>query len=503
MKTFKQYLEEARGFGVLDGRKNPILVVTYTGGATVQLKVEPRVVVTTDKFEFDDEKDIYFNKQTKTSSHVSAIPLVRMEQKKTYYAVAFHKSQEDAEDYIAGYQTSNLKEKLSVSKTDLKGDIIKVGWSDSSGDVTIPQLKPKLFLKNEEWDTLETYTAELKAGIDKISEPFTEIHKQIMQNLVDNTDDNCFRGIKIKVGDKERNLTKMSQVPYAEKFVQKLNNDFGECVGPIKIINDKEFMPWIEGVSKIYVPKESNYPFMDYSITDIHGVEHKISAKTAAGLGNTVKFQDIVTTIEDTLKNDSSRVIMYKLFMFNVSKYGKEYALLHKIFELGGKKTKTIPNILTTAYLLVKEYGARENKDFIAAYKEAEEKFNDITSKSKLEKIPLESETFKTVRSLMSAADKLIRKYSKAPYKINKALKLLINLAFKDKVYFAKFAVKSNGDTVWDVRGRKNDYSNLYKSGSTQYTTMYLDAKGARGNEKVGLRIESTGEFYDLETLFG
>ena len=56
--------------------------------------------------------------------------------------------------------------------------------------------------------------------------------------------------------------------------------------------------------------------------------------------------------------------------------------------------------------------------------------------------------------------------------------------------------MKPNGDTVWEVRGRKSDYSDLYtgnkdRFGSSRYTTIYLDGKGARGNEKVGLRIES------------
>ena len=376
---------------------------------------------------------------------------------------------------------------------------------------SFPLLKPNLFFKRKEkWFTtyaLTQYIADLKNGIFQLNHSvIEEIHKKIMLNLVNDPDGNCFRGIKLGNG---RQLQKMSDVPNGNKFNQKLNNDFGEVIGPIKILRDKDYMPWIKSVIEIFVPYQSNYPFMDYSITDQEGIMHKISAKTAKGLGNTVKPNDILTTIEDTLKKeeelDSSIGPLHMAFISAKGKYKKEYDLLMKIFAL--HELKSIPNILETAYLLVKNYGEDENSEYIKAYKSTSSEYlNNLPPykknidgkkvKADYNKFAIENDTYPNVKALMLAADPLIRKYSSAPYPINKALKLLINLAFKDKVYYAKFAVKPNGDTVWEVRGRKSDYSDLYtgnkdRFGSSRYTTIYLDGKGARGNEKVGLRIES------------
>ena len=79
------------------------------------------------------------------------------------------------------------------------------------------------------------------------------------------------------------------------------------------------------------------------------------------------------------------------------------------------------------------------------------------------------------------------------------AQKCHLSISFARKPCFSK----CHGSTVWELRGRRSNYSNLYvqnKSGTTLYTKLYMDAKGARGDEKLGLRIESVNLEKELIT---
>jgi len=353
---------------------------------------------------------------------------------------------------------------------------------------SIPQLKPSFFLGEiEKFDSLNIFKSAMIRGIAGVRHTaITDVHKQIFTNLINDPDANCL---------KNTGLNKITEL--GSNFVSRLNADFGECVGPVKILKDLNYMPWINPIdAKIYIPKRANEPFLDFAIIDKDGIQHKISSKTARGVGNTVKTQDIKQTIEDSLKDSTSDNIINKLF-FGQGKYKQEYDVLQEIFvilETSGKSGKAI---LKMASLLDNKYG---NRDFAVVVDQLTDDnfYNDMSSSKKGHeeyKIPedIVSE-FKTSRDLLRKADVLIKLYTKAPSELNKALKLLINIAFQDKIYYAKFAVNTIGTPIWEVRGRKTDYSDLYfgnKYGTTRFTKLYFDSKGARGNEYPGLRIES------------
>jgi len=137
-------------------------------------------------------------------------------------------------------------------------------------------LKPSLFLGEKEvWENLDQYKNDLHQGIDNLkNELITKDHKQVLHNLVSNPDGNCLRNTSFK---------KASDMSTA--FVNKVSKDFGEAIGPIKILEDPDFMPWINAYKKIHIPKKSNEPFLDYTITDKDNIEHKISAKSAKASG--------------------------------------------------------------------------------------------------------------------------------------------------------------------------------------------------------------------------
>ena len=344
-------------------------------------------------------------------------------------------------------------------------------------------LKPSLFLGEKEvWENLDQYKNDLHQGIDNLkNELITKDHKQVLHNLVSNPDGNCLRNTSFK---------KASDMSTA--FVNKVSKDFGEAIGPIKILKDPDFMPWINAYKKIHIPKKSNEPFLDYTITDKDNIEHKISAKSAKASGNTVKTPNIISAIETALKKKNSSYIIQKLFTNKDSKYNKEYELLVKIFDYI-EQEKAPQGYLKVAALLDNHYGDKKYYNKIEKLKD--EFYNKLPTGRKADYTAIKTPDGGNADLLMKEADKIIKRYSSPPYPINVALKILINIVFKDEVYFAKFGINTNGTTVWEVRGRRTNYSNLYlrnKTGTTLYTKLHLDSKGARGDEKIGLRIEET-----------
>lgn len=343
----------------------------------------------------------------------------------------------------------------------------------------VPQLSPSFFFSSKEtWETIEEYTADLLMAIKQVKHSsITKVHKKILSNLVEDPDDNCLRGTTVTNIGKEMG-----------NFIKRINSHFGELVGPIKIIKDDNYMPWINTGKRIYIPKKSAHPFLDYIITDSEGQEHKISAKSAKQLGNTIKSKDIVQVIDDAMQNNSINSIMNKLFVGQGEgiKYKTEYKIIQQVFSLS-KTEKTIPSILKTAALFDSHYGEGE---FSSVVDQLDQNFYGQVNYRVLDNELPPNKNWKTIKELLKYSDIIIKKYSKPPYPISRALRLMVNLVFKDNIYFSKFAVNNNGSPIWKKRGRKTEHSNMYAGETTQFTKLYFDAKGARGKDKVGLRIE-------------
>ena len=352
-------------------------------------------------------------------------------------------------------------------------------------------LKPSLFLGSKEtWSSLEEYKNDLRQGINNLkNELITKDHKKVLLNLVEDPDKNVLRNTSFK---------KVSEL--GNTFVNKINKDFGEAIGPIKIITDPSYMSWINSYKKIYIPKKSNAPFLDYTITDKDNIEHKISAKSAKASGNTIKTPNIIATLENALKNKTSKYILERLFINKESKYSKEYDLLIKLFDIT-EKEKAPVGYMKVAAELDNVYGDKKYHDVIQ--KLDNDFFNKLPTKRNSDFSEIRTPSGISAEELMKKSDKIIKRFSSPPYPINIALKLLINIVFKNEIYFAKFGLNSDGSTVWELRGRRTNYSNLYlknKSGTSFYTKLHMDAKGARGDEKLGLRIESVNLEKELIT---
>lgn len=80
--------------------------------------------------------------------------------------------------------------------------------------------------------------------------------------------------------------------------INTINNDFGELLGPIAVVNG--LMPIDRRTASVFVPARSNEPLLDYRVTDKNGV-YKISAKSGDST-NTLKPADVYKLISDEKK---------------------------------------------------------------------------------------------------------------------------------------------------------------------------------------------------------
>lgn len=94
--------------------------------------------------------------------------------------------------------------------------------------------------------------------------------------------------------------------------INTLNNDFGEVLGPIAIL-ENNMLPIDKSTAVVYLPERGNEPLLDYKITDSERV-YKISAKSGPTT-NTLKPGHIkeLIDIEDHLFNKYKRTHQYQV----------------------------------------------------------------------------------------------------------------------------------------------------------------------------------------------
>lgn len=462
MQSFTQFMTEATyGFGH-PKHFNDTLKITYDDGNVVNLKVGTRLVSDINTYNFNPEFDIEMNNRLKTSTHVAAMPLTDEKNKQTYYALSFHTSEKEASSYISGYNNGNLKKKITASSTRLRGTVLNVGWG-----ATTPAYKPSLFLgDDEEFASLEDYRQKLIAGINNANPAICpENVKEVLRRMVNNPSQSP------------------GKVP--AEFVDVISKDFGEALGPIKILTDPEFMPWINPIgAKIWVPKKSNYKLLDFAIIDQEGVMYKISSKRAGTIGNTVNTGDILDIMKSSAaKGSSTRNILNKL----IRKYSNMKLLIRMLDII---RVNSAASGGAFAAALVDADMKRAVSEVGATLKTMSK--GDL--KNQLPKGTHAERMYKTYRGMVAAGEKIVKNATVPGTELNKMMKLLVNLIFADSIYYAKFNVSANGKVVWEKRAKKTDYS-MMNSGSP-YVKMYLDGKGDPGKQRMGMRIESLEKWH-------
>ncbi len=153
-----------------------------------------------------------------------------------------------------------------------------------------PILKPGLFgtatTKIVDTDIpYKAYTSRVMSAIDQ-TQKLTNIQKDFLKMLVEYTASPT-PNAKAKIG--KILLGNMSGLA-----INTINNDFGEVLGPIAIMN-KGLLP-INGKSAVvFIPGRSNEPLLDYKIKD-DKQEFKVSAKSGETT-NTLKPGDVINLI--------------------------------------------------------------------------------------------------------------------------------------------------------------------------------------------------------------
>lgn len=171
--------------------------------------------------------------------------------------------------------------------------------------------KPQRFdLANQEYSVGDYVTA-LNAAINNRTDIRGEL-KDYLLALVKYADTNT------SIGD--FNSTDLLQLP-----LNKIRNDFGECLGPIYAI--KRGLTSIgvnSATAKILIPSRSNEPLVDYYIVT-PSKTIKVSAKSSGPNPNTLKVSSLIPLVE---QNISLRTSLSLSQEYNVMKIINSYSML-------------------------------------------------------------------------------------------------------------------------------------------------------------------------------
>ena len=172
----------------------------------------------------------------------------------------------------------------TLSLIEFQGDQYRVSFSNIKKQLSVGKidLKPRSFNIVDEEFTLSQYVETLIYSIDTKSDLSSEL-KSFLCSLT------------LYVAGK---TNENPEIKFKQDFpVNSINNDFGEVLGPIQILS-KDLLNLKKQKSRIYIPKKSNEPLMDYAIlTD--DKSFSISAKSSASYStNTVKATNIIDLID-------------------------------------------------------------------------------------------------------------------------------------------------------------------------------------------------------------
>ena len=154
-----------------------------------------------------------------------------------------------------------------------------------------PILKPGLFgvSSNKIVDVDIPYKSYVSRVISAIEDTkkLSDVQKDLLKLLVEYTGSSS-SATKSKIG-------KILTTNMSGLTLNTINNDFGEVLGPIAIMN-KGLLPIESKSAIVFIPGRSNEPLLDYKITDSKQ-EYKISAKSGETT-NTLKPGDVINLID-------------------------------------------------------------------------------------------------------------------------------------------------------------------------------------------------------------
>lgn len=380
----------------------------------------------------------------------------------------------------------------NFSWTEIEKTVYSIGIKDEK---TITHLKPSVFLGNKEkFSSAEELKTDLLNGIsgsNKISDGLKKTLMDLVNAVSKNTD-------KIDLDFESKSYLSM------------INKDFSEALGPLKIMNDPNYMPWIPRNNyEIYIPKKSNYALADYIIFDKGGeipIPYKISAKVIKGVGNTVKISDII----DILNN--AEMIGKEFSLLSKMKSNRKFKTLFDVLDgVQGKKDRGFGPLSAFAGL----YGAAEiDKTFKKSIGYLEKSgvknislkdLSDLKISDESLKVELKSNfgkyvsgdvtNFDYVADILVAANSFLKIQTKVGI-LKNPLKFLVNFALSNQVFYAKFGVGNDGSIKWDIRGGARVKGYEFGVGGKEFGVVYLDDKSGNGSrnrigkDTIGLRIE-------------
>jgi hypothetical protein len=247
-------------------------------------------------------------------------------------------------------RSSLLKEIAKIVPGSTFKDDGRSGYIDS----TIGTEKVKIFLKPAKTASGIILKPQFFSGITDSDISFSSYYSTLIASIQDNKKlDGQQKSMLVDLVDYHTSFSSQALVKWKKSFkasgdcipVNTINNDFGEILGPLAIIN-KQLLPIDSKKAKVFLPYAGNYPLLDYIIkTDKK--QYNISAKSG-DTTNTLKPSDVKKLIDDStvLKRKYSNTPQYNVVRILAEtswKQGPIDALMYLKSE-GYKEAKWIKN---------------------------------------------------------------------------------------------------------------------------------------------------------------
>lgn len=177
---------------------------------------------------------------------------------------------------------------------------------------TIGIQKVKIFLKPAKTASGIILKPQFFTGLTDSDITFSSYYSKVIESIESNTKlDKQQKSYLIDLVDYHNSFSSQALTKWKKSFkassdsipVNTINNDFGEILGPMAIIN-KKMLPITPSGAKVFLPYAGNYPLVDYLIKT-RSKQFNISAKSG-DTTNTLKPSDVKKLI------DASEVLIKK-----------------------------------------------------------------------------------------------------------------------------------------------------------------------------------------------
>ncbi len=518
MINFKEFLYLTEGSGLVGSAKKGKrgLVLSFSGGKKISYQLGQ--ISNVDSFEEEQKVFAYITPNGSGSTDEVlelTFPGPQGETWNTPYEVGLPDTiylVKKGGTLPSNLNSSNVLTYINSSLNSVLQSVVSTAYDDGK-NTKIPDLKPSFFdITDINFNNVSMYIDVIKTSldgkVDALGDDIVVFLKQLVDSVASNAD------------FVDTSIFPDGLIP---KYVkQQIDKYFGEILGPIKILSDPYFMPWISGEYGhrglgIWLPSSDNYALVDYFITN-GDIKWKISAKKVGG-GNTVKGHDFLSFMDNPAEVLGKLAVPEIRQKFSIlSRFDPYLEKLEEVLRdiamnsiwLGpiiAASKLDIPRGTANIFSNILNIGNLESANFRMADIYREEKYvfaidNQVptTDKTVLGNIPSSfveimsnysrgmknsrNSSYVSLKHIYQAAGNVVARSTKEDPNMKEATRRFVELFVTDRVYYCFFEISASGRITWELKGRDSFENEL-----ETFKKIYLKASNDDSN-KIGFHVE-------------